>query len=139
MTIDEKLKSHLFDDIWIYLENVRIADTRRRQQAIQNFSKGRNHRLQFEREPDNSSDPNAIRVNGYTKGFFGEKEYLLGYVPKEISRTIVEGGFINHVGATLAKINNQGKVVFDLVGVKEKEKDFKEYFEQVLVDVGFVI
>ncbi len=46
--------------------------------------------IEFEREPRNKFDPNAIRVYGCAKGLFGAKRKFIGYVLAEVSAEIAE-------------------------------------------------
>jgi hypothetical protein len=55
--------------------------------------------LELEKDEDNKHDKNTIKVIGCN----GAKRYFVGYVPRETSRLIFEGGFWGHVLPRLYK------------------------------------
>ena len=95
------------------------------------FIKSENLWLEMEREPDNQYDKNAIKVIGCSKELFGTKKRHIGYVPAEIARVIVEGGFENDVCLLLAQNEiSDGDdpyvhVKYMFVGRSERKKEFE--------------
>ena len=68
--------------------------------------------IAFKRYPQNEYDRNTTRIIGCSKGFIGTKRRFIGYVPKEMSRAIVEGRFWKGLRKIrqkklLSKIGNQ--------------------------------
>ena len=83
---------------------VQVSGTRYRLRDIIQFAKKDNIWLEFEREPDNKYDKNAIKLIGCSKGFLANRKYFLGYVPKEISANIVNRGLVQHTLPRLRRI-----------------------------------
>jgi hypothetical protein len=83
---------------------VRVAGTRNRIKDIVPFAKKDNIWLEFEREPNNSYDKNAIKLIGCSKGFLSNKRYFLGYVPKEISVALVNSNLVQQTLPRLRRI-----------------------------------
>lgn len=79
--------------------------------------------LEFERDPRNMHDPNAIKVIGCAKGLFGIKRLMLGYVPRDIANAMANAGVVALIRPRLLK-TYQGKggfleVLFQIVGPKK--------------------
>ena len=72
------------------------------------FAKGRNHRLELEREPGNAHDPNAIKVLGVYKGWVFEHRVHIGYVPADLASLIAERGIFGQIEAYLRNIWHGG-------------------------------
>ena len=81
-------------------------------------------------------DPNAIKVIGCNKGFFGIKRRFIGYVPKDVSRLIVEGRYLNQICPRMLRtyVGDLGfvEIQFQILGPKEKNTSFAK---QVLLKV----
>ena len=86
--------------------------------------------LEVERDENNKYDKNAIKVIGCRKGLFGTNRYFIGYVPKEISRRIVKGGFWGLVTPRLLKtyVSDTGfiEILFQVLGPRENRNRFKQ-------------
>lgn len=86
--------------------------------------------LEFEREENNKYDRNAIKIIGCSKELFVAKKSFVGYVPKEIAKLIIEGGFWEQVKPRLLKIyvgkQDFVEILFQLLGPKGKKYDFKQ-------------
>ncbi len=96
----------------IFEDRLEVAGVSFRKEDAAAFAGAKNVWLEFEREPGNKYDENAIKVIGCSKGFFGTKHRFIGYVPKEVSRVIVEGGYWGQIRPRLLKtyLGNQGYV-----------------------------
>ena len=98
--------------------------------AAASFASSNNLWLKLEPEPNNKHDKNAIRViSGCSKGWFGTNRRFIGYVPKEISKKIIEGGIWEQIKPRLtdAYVGNSGyvSIMFQILGPKELEHLFK--------------
>lgn len=86
------------------------------------FSASKNKWLEFEREPENKHDQNAIKIIGCIKGLFGVKRLTLGYIPKEISKKIIERGYFQKVLPRLIRSFNDDEdslyIYFQILGPK---------------------
>ena len=77
----------------IYEERLEVAGVKIRKDEAIAFAESNNRWLELERDEGNKHDKNAIKVIGCSKGFLGTKRRLIGYVPKNVSKLIVERGF----------------------------------------------
>jgi hypothetical protein len=86
------------------------------------FIKGKDQRLEIDREPKNKFDPNAIAVFGITKGFFGSKRRKIGYIPAEIAKSIAAESAFSSISPRLrqVRLGDDGfcAVELDLIGPK---------------------
>jgi hypothetical protein len=92
------------------------------------FAASKNSWLELERETDNKYDKNAIKVIGCSKGFFGTKRRFIGYVPKDVSKNVIERGFWGKVQPRLLKtyIGDSGfvEILFQILGPKGQKYQF---------------
>lgn len=104
----------------IYEEWLEVAGVHRRRADVIAFIKGRDPWLEFELEPTNRRDPNAIKVIGCTKGLFGPERRHIGYVPAELAARIAKTGLRELVKPRLWKtyLGDDGyvEVGFQLLG-----------------------
>lgn len=119
------------DGYMIFEERLEVAGIQFQKNAAISFSQNTEGCwLEFEREEDNKYDKNAIKVIGCRKSFFGNKRHFIGYVPKEISRLIVEGGYLKIVKPRLLKTyvsdNDFVEILFQLLGPAGKKHHFKQ-------------
>lgn len=77
---------------YVTYDSVEVAGIPYRKPAALRFAKGRNQWLEWEREPNNRHDRNAIKIYGCTRGLFGTRRRFIGYVPAETARRIVDSG-----------------------------------------------
>jgi len=116
------------DNLQIFVPQVRTAGLQHYKSALLKFAGCGNPYLEFEQEPQNPHDPNAIKVMGKAKGLFGTKAYFLGYVPAELAKQIIEGGYYNRVSPRIRylRISAEGwlDLEFDLLGPKGEKKSF---------------
>jgi len=115
----------------IFEERLEVAGIQFQKNAAISFSQNTEGCwLELEREEDNKYDKNAIKVIGCRKAFLGSKRYFIGYVPKEISRLIIEGGYLEIVKPRLLKTyvseNDFVEILFQLLGPVGKKYHFKQ-------------
>lgn len=131
----------------IFEERLEVAGIQFQKNAAISFSQNTEGCwLELEREEDNKYDKNAIKVVGCRKAFLGNKRYFIGYVPKEVSRLIIEGGYLEIVKPRLLKtyVSENGfvEILFQLLGPvgekyhfkqteKVKGKQFTDYVDRV--------
>lgn len=80
------------DGYQIFEERLEVAGVQYRREDAQKFAEGKGLHLVFERDLSNRHDPNAIKIIGCRKGFFGTKRHFIGFVPSDVASSIVEGG-----------------------------------------------
>lgn len=97
-----------------------------RKSDVRGFFEGSDHRLEFEREPSNKHDKNAIKVIGISS----QKRFFIGYVPKEYATQIVDASLDGIVHPRLRRIfcNSQDfyEVRFEIVGPSNLKKQYQE-------------
>lgn len=119
------------DGYMIFEERLEVAGIQYRKKDAISFSQNSEGCwLEFERDENNQYDKNAIKVIGYRKGFIDTKRYFIGYVPKEISLLIIEGGFWEVVKPRLLKTyigkGEYVEILFQLLGPVGKKYQFKQ-------------
>lgn len=86
--------------------------------------------LEFERDEENKYDKNAIKVIGCGKETLRTVRYFIGYVPKEVSKLIIEGGFWGQVRPRLLKtyVGSSGyvEILFQILGPVGKKYVFRQ-------------
>lgn len=97
-----------------------------RKSDVRGFFEGADHRLEFEREPSNKYDKNAIKVIGISS----QKRFFIGYVPKEYARQVVDASLDGIVQPRLRRIfcNSQDfyEVRFEIVGPSKFKKQYQD-------------
>jgi len=129
------------DGYRIYADRVEVAGIANYRRDAQIFISAGKKWVELQRDPDNAYDQNAIKVIGCKKGFFGTKRLMLGYVPRDIAKVMVDGGVFELISARLLKtyLGNDGfvEVMFQIVGPKdsvpepERPDDRAHYTEHV--------
>lgn len=119
------------DGYMIFEERLEVAGIQYRKDDALSFSQNpEGCWLEFEREDNNKYDKNAIKVIGCRKGFLGAKRYFIGYVPKEVSRLIIEGGFWGIVKPRLLKTyvgkGEYVEILFQLLGPVGKKHEYQQ-------------
>lgn len=118
------------DGFQIFEERLEVTGVSFRKEDAAAFATAKEGWLELERDPGNKHDPNAIKVNGCNKGFFGTKRRFIGYVPREVSRAIVEGGYWGQVRPRLLKtyVGDRGfvEILFQLLGPRGKKYEFRQ-------------
>lgn len=117
------------DGFQIYEERLEVAGLAQRKVDAARFARGKQKALEWEPEPGNRYDKNAVRLFGCHKGLFRMKRTLLGYVPKEVAKKIVERGLIADAQPRLLKtyVSDGGfvEILFQVVGPKARIGDYK--------------
>lgn len=118
------------DGFQIFEERLEVAGVSFRKEDAAAFATVRDGWLEIERDAGNKHDSNAIKVIGCNKGFFGTKRRFIGYVPKEVSRAIVEGGYLSQIRPRLLKTyaGDRGfvEILFQILGPKGKKYEFRQ-------------
>ncbi|MDP1563581.1 MAG: hypothetical protein Q8M16_19555 [Pirellulaceae bacterium] len=106
----------------VFEDRLEVAGVSFRKADAVSFSKSKIKWLELEREIGNNHDKNAIQVYGCTKGFFGTKRRLIGYVPSVIAEQLVTNGFFGQIQPRLLKtyVGDQGfvEILFQILGPK---------------------
>jgi hypothetical protein len=89
--------------------------------------------LEFEREPDNKHDNNAIKVIGCSKGFFTTRKYFLGYVPKEISAELYRSGLLRYAEPRIRRIwipdeEDEATIIFQILIPDDVEEKYNCWY-----------
>lgn len=112
----------------IFEDRLEVAGISFRKGDAAAFAASKNGWLELERETDNKYDKNAIKVIGCSKGFFGTKRRFIGYVPKDVSKKVMEHGFWGKVKPRLFKtyIGDSGfvEILFQILGPKGQKYQF---------------
>lgn len=117
------------DGFQIYEERLEVAGLAHHKADAARFARGKQKALEWEPEPQNRHDKNAIRLFGCYKGFFRTKRILIGYVPKEVAETMVERGLVADAQPRLLKtfVSDGGfiEILFQVVGPKARIREYK--------------
>ena len=117
------------EGLQIFEERLEVAGVHYRHDDASAFASGRDLSVEFEREPNNQHDKNAIRIIGCRKGFFGTKRHFIGYVPSEVAADIVEGGYYTKVMPRLLKtyVGDSGyvEILFQVLGPTGERLKYK--------------
>lgn len=119
------------DGFQIFEERLEVSGVQfRKDDALVFASKTEDIWLELERDENNKYDKNAIKVIGCSKGLFGTKRYFVGYIPKEVSKLIIEGGFWGHIKPRLLKTyvgkSDYVEILFQILGPAGKKYGFKQ-------------
>lgn len=112
----------------IFEDRLEVAGVSFRKSDAASFATSKNGWLELEREHGNKHDKNALKVIGCSKGFFGTKRRFIGYVPKDVAKKIVEGGFWGRIRLRLLKtyVSDGGfiEILFQILGPKGQKHQF---------------
>lgn len=104
----------------IFEERLPVSGIGFRKSEAASFAKASDSWLEWEREPGNTHDSNAIKIIGCSKGWFGTKHRFIGYVPKEVAEKVVYARLFHRMRPRLLKtyVGDQGfvEVLFQLLG-----------------------
>jgi hypothetical protein len=118
------------DGFQIFEERLEVAGVSYRKQDAIAFATAKTLWLELEPDPGNKHDSNAIKVIGCSKGWFFTKRRFVGYVPKEVAKGIVEGGFFAQVRPRLLKtyVGDRGfvEILFQLLGPKGIKHEYRQ-------------
>lgn len=107
----------------------------RREDAIRFFN-GNGHSLEFEWEPTNKHDRNAIKVWGITQD--PPMRVMLGYVPKKMSKAIKKSRVQKVIRPVLIDVamslSGWVGVSFDIVGPKEILGKYEDAMDTIRED-----
>jgi hypothetical protein len=111
------------DGYRIYADRIEVAGIANYRTDAESFISAGEKWVELQRDPQNAFDRNAIKVIGCKKGFFGTKRLMLGYVPRDVARVMVESGVAEIIQARLLKtyLGKGGflEVLFQIVGPKD--------------------
>lgn len=112
----------------IFHDRVDLPGLQHHRANVVAFCRAQNQSIEFEPDPSNVHDPNAIRLIGGWKGWLFEKRRLIGFVPRDIAAKIARSGLIAELRPRLIKTyagtDGYAEVMFQVIGPKEK---FEEY------------
>lgn len=119
----------------IFEDRLEVAGVSFRRADSASFANSRNGWLELEREHSNKHDKNAIKVIGCSRTPFGAKRRFIGYVPKDVAKRIVEGGFWGRIQPRLLKTyvgeGEYVEILFQILGPKGQKFQFKPPKTQV--------
>lgn len=77
----------------IYESYLEVAGIQYRKKAALKFIKSVNQSLEWEKEPGNRHDPNAIKIFGISEQGFSKERHMLGYVDSDTAEKICRSEF----------------------------------------------
>ena len=111
----------------IYKRMLYVAGITHRKEDASLFIRGSRQSLEFELEPNNPKDKNAIKLIGVTP----TARYFVGYVPKEISKALIKTGLLDKVEPRLDRtyhgIKDYVEIRFQIIGLKKNKKQFDAF------------
>lgn len=120
----------------IYQRMLLVAGISFRKDDASRFIRGTSQSLEFESEPSNPKDKNAIKVIGVTSS----SRYFVGYIPKDIANALVKTGLLNKIQLRLDRtyhgIKDFVEIRFQIIGLKEDKKQFDAYFKNKPATAG---
>lgn len=90
--MSERFLPPITDGHQLFEATVDLAGIEHRREDVLAFIDGREHQLEFVREPDNPADANAIAVYGLSKGLLFSQRRKIGYVPADVAAHIARCG-----------------------------------------------
>ncbi len=117
MTISLRFLPPIPEDMRIMEADLEVAGIQYRKRNALAFAKRGQHRLELEREPNNSHDPNAIKVIGISKGWFFWRSDFIGYVPRDTAERIAKAGTWNVMQPRLKNVW-AGGYVQDVINIR---------------------
>lgn len=118
----------------IYKRMLYVAGIAYRKEDASQFIRGTLQTLEFELEPNNPKDKNAIKLMGVTP----TARYFVGYVPKEISKALIKTGLLDKVEPRLDRtyhgIRDFVTIRFQIIGLKENKKQFDAFLKNKPAD-----
>lgn len=101
----------------IYEARISVAGlSYKKENALRFIRSSEEHSLEFEREPTNPIDKNAIKIIGVA----GNSRYEVGYVPADIAKQLASSGLSNLVLARLERAyagsNDYVDLIFQVIG-----------------------
>jgi hypothetical protein len=116
------------DGFQIFEDRLEVAGVSFRRKQATSFVRSNNIWLELEWDEGNAQDKNAIKVIGCSKGLFRVKRRFIGYVPRDIAKEIIQGGFLQEVRPRLLKtyVGESGfvEILFQILGPEGKKFQF---------------
>ena len=114
----------------IYEERLDVRGVQHRRADAISFARARGQWLEFEREPRNTNDLNAIKVLGCWRGFFFTKRKHIGYVSRETAARVVETA-VSDVRPRLLKtyVGHDGyvEIEFQIIGPADSYREYDPF------------
>ena len=111
----------------IFAKNIPVAGMSYRKNDVINFSRTQNQELTIKRELNNQHDKNAIQLIGIS----GSNQYIIGYLPKELSEQIISTGLFDSIKVRLTRIyigrEDFIEVHYQIIGPKADKKQFDDF------------
>jgi hypothetical protein len=124
----------------IYYENLEIEEIQDRQDSVWQFIQGSSQLLEWEQEPSNPKDPFAIKIFGISEQVFSTRHEMLGYVPGNIAKEVVNGGLWPFLQLRLDSIYvaNHGHIAirFQILGPIRKKPGGESTTERLIIERG---
>jgi hypothetical protein len=119
------------DGFQIYDERLEVAGIQHRRDAAAQFVNQANQWLEFESEPLNSYDPNAIKILGCYQQNNEDIKLHVGYVPASVAKQITDFS-ADECKARLLKtyIGESGyvEILFQVLGPKERIQEYASFY-----------
>lgn len=114
----------------IYEPRLDVQGIQFRKEAAHAFAQTDSGWLEFERDPDNQHDPNAIRIIGCTSGLLSTKRRFIGFVQKDIARLLVDLMLTAEVRPRLLKtyVGSGGyvEIQYQIVGPVNRKREYRQ-------------
>ena len=102
---------------YIHYASGQVAGLYFRKKEAKAFAGSSDQSLEFEREPDNLHDKNAIKIIGITHS----SRYFIGYIDKDLAKQIIETGVLPGIQIQLTRIyqgyNDYIEIQFNIIGL----------------------
>lgn len=106
-----------------------------RKTDARSFANSDNQSLAFEQDPNNPHDKNAIKIIGITPS----SRYFIGYIPKDISKQIIETASLNNIRPQLTRIyqgdDDYIEIHFSIIGSKINKEIFDAFIVNKPADI----
>jgi len=129
MYVKYHLKEHKIPEgFQIYHDRLEVEDILDYGYDAVKFIQSADGWLELGRDYDKRNDPYAIAVLGCTKRFIGVKRRHIGYVPKKMSKIIIESGYGYKIRPRLLKTfigdTEYVEILFQILGPKGELENF---------------
>jgi hypothetical protein len=118
----------------IYAARLGVAGTEYRHDDARQFAEGSDQTLEFERDPSNPHDPNAMKVIGVDQ----RERRFIGYVPRGEAEQIVGSGLAGIVQGRLERIWRRDDgfiyVRFQVIGPKAMKEQYDDFLRNKPAD-----
>jgi hypothetical protein len=112
------------DGYQIYVAQTAVAGSHFRRAQVERLFKFQKPSIDFEPEPTNSHDPNAIKVIAYNGD--SHSSIHVGYVPSKLAKQFARSGVVKrlHPRLRMVQIGDYVEVEFDVCGPKAEKSEF---------------